>query len=223
MYSSGNYEKYMSKNPLKRKMVERLNERILSRVREAVDLAAADPAASLPVRILDAGCGEGFISGLLYANLRDVEIAGLEYSDEAIEMARRMNPEIQFVQGDIAHMPFENGAFDIVLCTEVLEHLEKPSDALWEISRIAKRVILLTVPDEPWFCLGNLLVLKNVRRLGNPVDHVNHWTFHAFSRFVESCLSSPHTRCILHERCFPWIMTVYEKESNEISAKSAGE
>lgn len=75
-----------------------------------------------------------------------------------------MNPSVEHIQGDITRMPFCDHSFDIVICTEVLEHLEKPGAALKELKRVAKKFILITVPHEPWFCLGNLLVLKNVSR-----------------------------------------------------------
>ena len=111
---------------------------------------------------------------------------GLEYTREAIDIAKAANQEISFVQGDIYAIPFEKNEFDLVLCTEVLEHLERPDRALRELTRVASHTILLTVPSEPWFCMGNLLTLKNVSRFGNPIDHINHWTYGGFKKYVHS-------------------------------------
>lgn len=211
MYTSGNYEKYMSKNPLKRKMVQLLNERILGLVKAKMEQMKASAPVGSKVRILDAGCGEGFVTGMLQEEFRDAEIVGLEYSAEVLAMAESRNPGIRFVRGDVAHMPFGPRSFDIVLCTEVLEHLVQPEDALKEMVRVARKVILLTVPNEPWFCLGNLLAFKNVGRLGNPIDHVNHWTFGGFSRFLaESLPVSPGSHGLSISRSFPWTIAVYE-------------
>lgn len=210
MYTSGNFEKYTSKNPLKRKMVQLLNKRILGLLETMVGQINASSPAGSAVRILDAGCGEGFVTGMLKAEFKDAEIVGLEYSAEAIEMAESGNPGIHFVRGDITHMPFGDRSFDIVLCTEVLEHLAHPEVALKEIARVARQAILLTVPHEPWFCLGNLLALKNVGRLGNPVDHVNHWTFGGFSRFLSGNFPlPPGSRGFSLSRSFPWTIAVY--------------
>jgi len=200
-YHPGNYQKYMTKNPLKRKMVARLNGKLLRLVSAAVR-EVGGTQQDQPVRILDAGCGEGFVSGLLYRGLREenVEITGLELTEEAIEKARAMNPEIPFVQGDVLKMPFESRSFDIVLCTEVLEHLEDPGAALRELLRVTGVSLIVTVPHEPWFRMGNLLVLKNVTRLGDPIDHINHWSYSGFAAFLKVRSGERWEM----DRSFPW-------------------
>lgn len=184
-YNPGNYEKYMTRNPLKRKMVERLNKKIVGYVQQICEQIREKDKDKV-VKILDAGCGEGFITDLLARNVENVELIGLEYTREAIDIAKAANQEISFVQGDIYAIPFEKNEFDLVLCTEVLEHLERPDRALRELTRVASHTILLTVPSEPWFCMGNLLTLKNVSRFGNPIDHINHWTYGGFKKYVHS-------------------------------------
>lgn len=183
-YNTGNYEKHTTRNPLKRYLVNRLNSQILISVRESVRKNQRKKGQT--IRILDAGCGEGFISNLLIDELGNerIEIVGLELNAEAIRIAKTKNPKMSFVQGDICKMPFETEAFDIVICTEVLEHLQSPEAALSELIRVSRQAIIVTVPHEPWFCMGNLLVLKNITRLGNPIDHINHWTFLGFKSFL---------------------------------------
>lgn len=198
-YNCGNYDKYNSKNPLKRRMVERLNAKMLNVLKER-----AGGAESL--KLLDAGCGEGFISNMIYSNIENVEITGLEYTSEALQIARQANENITYVQGDIYKMPFEAGAFDIVLCMEVLEHLKEPEKAVNELLRVSNGLLIITVPNEPWFCMGNLLALKNVSRLGNPIDHINHWTFGAFKRFIGRLLSGG----VRYDKSFPWSIAYYE-------------
>ena len=190
-YNPGNYEKYMTKNPLKRKMVERLNKKIVGYVQQICEQIREKDKDKV-VKILDAGCGEGFITDLLARNVENVELIGLEYTREA------------FVQGDIYAIPFEKNEFDLVLCTEVLEHLERPDRALRELTRVASHTILLTVPSEPWFCMGNLLTLKNVSRFGNPIDHINHWTYGGFKKYVHSLTEGGQ----IYSRSFPWTIAV---------------
>ena len=134
-YNPGNYEKYMTKNPLKRKMVERLNKKIVGYVQQICEQIREKDKDKV-VKILDAGCGEGFITDLLARNVENVELIGLEYTREAIDIAKAANQEISFVQGDIYAIPFEKNEFDLVLCTEVLEHLERPDRALRELTRV---------------------------------------------------------------------------------------
>lgn len=201
-YNTGNYDKYMTSNPLKKKMVNNLNSRIIGIMGKLLS------KPEKVYRILDAGCGEGFISNLIFNNFRNVEITGLEYTSEAVRIARSMNNKINYLQGDIYKMPFEDSSFDMVICTEVLEHLESPLDALRELHRVSENEILLTVPEEPWFCLGNLAVLKNVSRLGNPEDHINHWTYRRFVKYVKTCLGGGIYLC---SKSFPWTVVLYKK------------
>ena len=208
VYSSGNYDKYMTNNPLKRAMVKKLNNKIIKLVEEDAVKCQRGHSDEWHVRILDAGCGEGFISGLLYSNLKTVEIIGLEYTTEALQMAQRMNPNLTFIQGNIFEMPFESQSFDIVLCTEVLEHLPNPDAALAELLRVTGETLIITVPHEPWFCMGNMLALKNVTRFGNPIDHINHWTFDGFCTFLRDSSQVEWQ----FDKSFPWTIAHYRKQ-----------
>ena len=195
-YNAGNLEKHLTKNPLKKQMVRKLNRKIVDSVGSYIS-----SFESKAPRILDAGCGEGFIDALLVEKFTCVNIVGLEFTNEAIRIARQMNPSVEYIQGDIAQMPFQDNSFDIVICTEVLEHLEKPESALKELIRVAKKFLFITVPHEPWFCLGNLLVLKNVSRLGNPIDHINHWSKKSFQAFLQGEMEGWRV-----SGSFPWII-----------------
>lgn len=206
-YNTGNYDKHMTKNKLKKVMVNKLNEKIIDSI---LDVKTKSNLES--INILDVGCGEGFISRLVKDRIPDNEIVGVEYSIEALEIARKLNPDITFYQGDIYNLDFKDDAFDLVICTEVLEHLQKPEKAIKEIIRVASKGVIITVPNEPWFCLGNLLVLKNVKRLGNPKDHINHWTAFNFRKFI---LSAGAEFIFLFGKSFPWNIAVGMKEYNE--------
>lgn len=202
-YNTGNLEKYTTHNLLKRKMVQRLNEKIADSIGKSV----ASIESKVPT-ILDAGCGEGFIDALLRERFAHVHIVGLEFTNEAIRIARQMNPSVEYMQGDIMKMPFQDNSFDIVMCTEVLEHLARPEAALSELKRVTKKFLFITVPHEPWFCLGNLLVLKNVSRLGNPIDHINHWTMKSFQTFLQNGGMGEWNV----SGSFPWIIAETSKE-----------
>ncbi len=206
IYNEGNFAKYTSKNPLKRMLVDNLNRKIVAQV---AHMAAPVSKGRKPVKILDAGCGEGFIDKILRERIDDIEITGLEYTSEALTVARAMNPQVHYVQGDIYKMPFADGEFDIVICTEVLEHLQDPDKALKEINRVSSGKILLTVPHEPWFRLGNVLVGKNLTRWGDPIDHVNHWGKLEFLRF---CRENVPADWQLIPGTLPWTMVSSEVE-----------
>ena len=202
-YNSGNKNKYETKNPLKRKMVMALHSKMLWYIKE-ISQGKGDS-----FRILDAGCGEGFFSAKVYDEFPHASIVGCDGAQEALVIARKINPSIKFEQANIYEMPYRDKEFDLVVCSEVLEHLKDPKSALCELDRVGK-CLLVTVPHEPWFRLGNLASLHNVTRLGDPIDHINHWTFGGFKEFTRTCLK----RDCLFDRSFPWSIMVTHEINN---------
>jgi ubiquinone/menaquinone biosynthesis C-methylase UbiE len=86
-----------------------------------------------PVKILDIGCGTGKVSEKLK---RFGVVYGIDISSRSIEEARKYN-RCDKCQVSIAEeLPFEDGMFDVVVCTEVMEHLLDSSKALSEINRV---------------------------------------------------------------------------------------
>ena len=73
-------------------------------------------------------------------------ISGVDGRPEAVEAYRARNPGLDARVGDLAALPFEDGAFDLVLSTEVLEHLPDPRVVLRELGRVCAGHLFLTVP-----------------------------------------------------------------------------
>lgn len=202
VYSSGNLRKYQSSNPLKRLFVSRMQKLI-------VELAVGCCGCSGTVRILDAGCGEGINAALLEKHLPGARIVLFDASEKALAYARGLCSKKCSIQcGSILELPFPADVFDLVLCTEVLEHIEQPSAALSELLRVASGSVLISVPCEPWFQAGNLLSLHHVKRLGDPPDHVNHWTSKGFQHWIIQH-SDGWKATFYHS--FPWSLTVLHR------------
>jgi ubiquinone/menaquinone biosynthesis C-methylase UbiE len=53
---------------------------------------------------------------------------------------------IDFTSGSIYDLPFADGTFELVLCTDLLEHLDDPKRAMHELVRVSKRWVLISVP-----------------------------------------------------------------------------
>jgi SAM-dependent methyltransferase len=94
-------------------------------------------------RVLDYGCGSGRFLALLD------DAAGVEIAEAAVERARANAPhaDVRLLEGD-GTIPFGHGEFDLVWCSEVLEHIPDVGFALSEIRRVLKPSgrLLLTVP-----------------------------------------------------------------------------
>jgi SAM-dependent methyltransferase len=170
-----------------------LIRRFLERISSLFD--AASPSKS----VLELGCGEGFIAGHLSERRPDILYVGVDQNEEDLKSLRAKFPNVETHRASIYDLSFLRRDFDLVICAEVLEHLSNPDGALAQIVALRPRKVILTVPLEPWFCLGNLARGKNVRRLGNDPDHVNLWGRHGFRRLVNR-----HLTIERHEVSFPW-------------------
>ena len=99
-------------------------------------------------RILDAGCGTG--RNLL--ELRHIGSAeGVDLSPRAVEFCRRRGLD-GVHEGSLEDLPFESGRFDLLLATDVIEHLPDDGPALAELRRVAAPGgrLLITVPAYNW-------------------------------------------------------------------------
>ena len=157
-----------------------LSGRFLSRLDALAADTAADPRPA--TRPLEVGAGEGVVSERLQQRFGscvalDLPVAGLSEH-------WRARPGPGYVHGDATRLPFRDGAFDLVVCVEVLEPLHAPAAALRELARVTSRHLLLSVPHEPFFRGSNLLCGRYLPALGNTPGHVQHWSGAGFQRFV---------------------------------------
>ena len=112
-----------------------LNERI--RVKWLEETLKKIPSG---FRILDAGAGElqfkKFCTHLNYVSQDFAQYDG-SGDNKGLQMNSWDNSKLDIVS-DITSIPVENGSFDAVMCTEVLEHVPDPVAALKEISRVLR-------------------------------------------------------------------------------------
>jgi 2-polyprenyl-3-methyl-5-hydroxy-6-metoxy-1,4-benzoquinol methylase len=77
--------------------------------------------------ICDLGCGNGHISGRLAA--AGYQVTGVDASASGIQIARRAYPKVQFIEA-LIDRDLRSGNFDLVVSSDVIEHLYRPSDLL---------------------------------------------------------------------------------------------
>lgn len=189
---SGNYKKYTSKNPLMGVVTSRFMKALSETVAplEKVD------------SVIDIGCGEGFIVNCL----NRPGITGVDISKKAVQIAKRKNPGCNFCAGSIYDLSFKKDSFDLVIATEVLEHLENPDRALKEIKRISKDYCIFSAPNEPYFRTMNFLRGKNLTRFGNDIEHLQNWSSGEFVKLLGT-----HFNVLEVKKPFPWTMVLCRK------------
>lgn len=101
-----------------------------------------------PRKILDVGCGDGRLARAIRANCPDVIIHGCDLSAAALARSVGLNRHY-VVDLNCEVLPEPDGSFDLVIASEVIEHLIQPDRVLAELTRVLRQGghVLLTVPN----------------------------------------------------------------------------
>jgi O-antigen biosynthesis protein len=117
---------------------------------------AAGLAASR--KVLDAGCGTGYGLGILERG-GAAQLVGIDLSEEAVARARDDNAsaDVEVLQGDVRALPFADGEFDLVVCFEVIEHVDDRDAVLDELARVvsASGIVCISTPNRRVYPAGN--------------------------------------------------------------------
>jgi ubiquinone/menaquinone biosynthesis C-methylase UbiE len=89
-------------------------------------------------KVLDAACGTGYGTNILaFAGAR--EVVGVDRAAHVIKAARQQaQPGVTFEVADLVELPVPDDAFDIVVCFEAIEHVDRPDTALGELTRVVR-------------------------------------------------------------------------------------
>jgi 2-polyprenyl-3-methyl-5-hydroxy-6-metoxy-1,4-benzoquinol methylase len=197
------YDKYQTRNPIARYLVSRFLatfDELLQRAGEGT--------------VHEIGCGEGHLSARIKA--KGYMVRGSDFSPQIIAIAERLNGRngIPFSVGNIYDLdPAKHGA-DIIVCCEVLEHLEHPEEALSRLARITRRHCLVSVPNEPLWSLMNLARGQYWPALGNTPGHVQRWSSRRFLKLLTCFFDLQVVRHPL-----PWTMALCTRNARTPKAE----
>ncbi|MDP8979900.1 MAG: methyltransferase domain-containing protein [Acidobacteriota bacterium] len=104
-------------------------------------------------RVLDAGCGTGYGTAHLAQSARSV--TGMDAADDAVSFAARSYSlaNTGYLRGSCLQLPFGNGAFDLVVAYEVIEHVGDYRQFLTECARVLDRrgILLVSSPNKRYY------------------------------------------------------------------------
>jgi SAM-dependent methyltransferase len=184
-----NVAKYRSRNPLVRGLIDRYFRRL-----------GAVVGTIRHETVLDAGCGEGEVLERLSGSLRG-RVVAVDVRPDCVAAAADRVPWAEVSRQSIDQLEFADGSFDLVLCLEVLEHLEDPRGALGELARVSSGDVVISVPWEPWFRLGSLARGRHLQTLGNHPEHVQRWGWRGLRELVADQLE-----LVSLVPSFPWLL-----------------
>lgn len=157
--------------------------------------------------VLEVGCGHGFSTQYLRKFFPTQLIEASDYEQNLVDDAKIKNPDINIKQESIYDLQRSDDSFDLVVCLEVLEHLDHPDQALKELARVTNNFCLLSVPNEPLWRIMNVFRGKYLKDFGNTPGHINHWGranfFHLLSKYFT---------IIDYKQPIPWNMVLVSKK-----------
>lgn len=198
MIPVGNWEnKYESKNPVARYLTGNFTKTIkhmILHIQEHID------------SITEVGCGEGYLINTIHSAIPHKKIRASDFSEKIIETAKEKFPHLDFYVRSIYDMRPEDSA-DLILCCEVLEHLEFPEMALQKLNTITGKYCLFSVPNEPLWRFLNLIRGKYIHNFGNTPGHIQHWSLHQFVHLIKNYMDVVMVKFVL-----PWTLVLSKKK-----------
>lgn len=187
------YDKYSARNPIVRWLMRGFDKALEELVMKAA-----------PTMVHEIGCGEGFWT--LTWIRRRLDARGSDFSTQVIELARAnareqgVSPDLFKVRNIYDLEPGPDSA-DLIVCCELLEHLEHPEEGLRALQRVATNYVIISVPLEPIWCILNMARGKYLAYFGNTPGHIQHWSRRSLVRLVDIYFDVVEVRNPL-----PWTM-----------------
>ncbi|MFX1453245.1 MAG: class I SAM-dependent methyltransferase [Promethearchaeota archaeon] len=139
-------DEYLEQDPycVEEKFSDKFHQRRLT-----ITLNLIKKIVSSNSKLVDLGCGEGHFTARFLKFINSDNLYGLDYSISAIKKAKSAFQDIEFCVADVFDLPYPDGYFDIVVCNNLIEHIENPVLLLKNIKRILKKDghIIISTPS----------------------------------------------------------------------------
>jgi SAM-dependent methyltransferase len=153
--------------------------------------------------VLDVGCGQGSFLKELQTEFPDIRAHGIDISRTAVELARKRMPDGQFYVVDITET-FLDDICDLVVCSEVLEHIPDDLLALQNLKKMTGKYLLVSTPQ------------GKMRKFEKQVGHVRNY---APGELVKKIESSGFKILSVVEWGFPFYSPLYRNFLDMIGSK----
>lgn len=132
------------------------------------------------VKVLDIGVGDGIYEAILDENIRDrCQFYGIDVSPTQLQRAKKYLKEAKVVDLNTQKLPYKNNFFDIIIASEILEHLFTPEKVLYDAQRVLKKggYLLVTIPNASSLQLRLAIFLAGYSPLLNYPTNKEHIRF----------------------------------------------
>ncbi len=153
--------------------------------------------------VADVGCGNGIFINYLKSKFKLKKVIAIDNSNAALKYVKTNK-----LKADISNLPINNNQYDLSVALEVIEHLDNNTYkiALKELSRISKKYIIISVPNEENLT-NNFITCPQCKTTFSKSYHKRSYTI----KKVKQLFNKYDFRCIKIKRICPrknyWILT----------------
>ena len=138
--------------------------------------------------VIDVGCGDGAFLEYLKKNKKGIAAVGLDISEEGVRLAQTRG--IDAAVGDATKpLPFPDKSFDYAVSSELLEHIPTTEFALREMGRVARRAVLVSIPNIAlWKQRARLFFAGRFPKqwVSEPQEHVRFFSVRDFKELARA-------------------------------------
>lgn len=135
------------------------------------------------LKILDAGCGEGHLIERLYNRNKGNSYYGIDIIDVALKKSKERCPFAKIEKMSVSDIRYNEEFFDVIICTEVIEHIYDYKKVILEFKRLLKKggYLIITFPNENLWTVSRFFL---GRRPVKVPDHVNSFNPNFMQRLI---------------------------------------
>jgi len=159
------YNKYETKNPIESMLMRNFKLKLINLI------------SKLSVKnVYEIGAGEGYILRIIHKAFPEKKLYGSDIDYKLVAKSRHETSQSDWIINSAESLPFSSNSINLLIASEVLEHLHNPHLFLLECQRIRAKYFFFSVPNEPLWRVLNMLRGKYMKDLGNTPGHINHFS-----------------------------------------------
>lgn len=137
--------------------------------------------------MLDIGCGDGYFGELLVRG-KGIDYTGSDISDSALQTAKSRGLNVIQLDASNDLGRFAPGSFDFIVMSEFIEHIPNSEEILKIAGRIAKKGVLISIPNIAYWKFRLQLLFGNFPKQWAvaPEEHLRYWSVSDFKKTAEN-------------------------------------
>lgn len=128
-------------------------------------------------KIVDIGCGLGEQLYLVNQLVPSASVINCDIDPEIIKLGKKKYPDIEFKLQSADDIDFDDKSVDIIICSNLIEHVNNPEKVLSEIQRVLKDDGLLLIDFPNGYCMGELIFRLGGKFLHGKSSHLKAFTY----------------------------------------------